>query len=543
MAKVTVTHKDQVKQLPVMVVAGNGPNLLGRAWLKELEMGCLQLHKVEQHVWTLQDVLESNEEVFKEELGTWKGPPAKIYVKENATPRFYKSRPVPYAMKKKVETELERLTKQGIIEPVKFSEWAAPIVPVLKPDDTVRICGDYKLTVNQVLKLEQYPIPTVEDVLWGARVIIPPPGRRALLQQLHQGHVGITRMKALARSYFWWPKLDHDTEVTVKGCNICQQHRSSPEGAPLHPWEWPSRPWQRLHIDYAGPFMGAMFLIIMDAHSKWMDAYPVKTTTSTTTIECLRRSFSSQGLPETIVSDNASCFMSGEFKGFLEKNVSRVLFNYRITPQSTNGLSPAEMLQGRRLRSTLDLVRPNIRAKIERMQWRQKEHHDRRRRERSFLAGDAVMTRNFSYGPKWIPGFIVKSTGPLSYQVRLNGGLLVRRHVDQILRSEQKKDSMELPAPEIPLVLGEGFAEAGGSPILGPEVDRGDSEGEVPEDSTVPGMDITPVPEVVTVTPESPSVVPLRCSKRALVKPSYLKDYQCYKCMCMLEDQHNLIAG
>ncbi|KAJ8003218.1 hypothetical protein DPEC_G00167120 [Dallia pectoralis] len=61
--------------------------------------------------------------------------------------------------------ELERLTNQRIIEPVKFSEWAAPIVPVLKPDDSVRICGDYKLTVNQVLKLEQYPIPRLEDLL------------------------------------------------------------------------------------------------------------------------------------------------------------------------------------------------------------------------------------------------------------------------------------------------------------------------------------------------------------------------------------------
>ncbi|XP_043916342.1 uncharacterized protein K02A2.6-like [Protopterus annectens] len=380
---------------------------------------------------------------------------------------------------------------------------------------------------------------SVQDgcVLWGARVIIPPPGRRALLQQLHQDHVGITRMKALARSYFWWPKLDHDIEVAVKECKICQQHRNLPVAAPLHPWEWPSRPWQRLHIDYAGPFMGAMFLIIMDAHSKWMDAYPVKTPTSTTTIECLRKSFSSQGLPETIVSDNASCFMSEEFKGFLEKNgivhvtsapyhaalngcaeravqtfkammkkagdgsmaakVSRVLFNYRITPQSTTGLSPAEMLQGWRLRSTLDLVHPNIRA---------------------------------------------KSTGPLSYQVRLNGGLLVRRHVDQILRSVQEKDSMELPAPEMPLVPGEGLAAAGGSPIVGAEGDRRDSEGGVPKDPTVPGMD-TPVPEIVTVTPESPRVVPLRRSKRALVKPSYLKDYQCYNCMSRLKEQPNSIVG
>ncbi len=61
--------------------------------------------------------------------------------------------------------ELERLLNDKILEPVKFSEWAAPIVPVLKPDNSVRICGDYKLTVNQVSKLEQYPIPKLEDLL------------------------------------------------------------------------------------------------------------------------------------------------------------------------------------------------------------------------------------------------------------------------------------------------------------------------------------------------------------------------------------------
>ena len=75
-----------------------------------------------------------HENVFKEKLETLKGPPAKIYVDKEEPPRFYKPRPVPYAMKPKVETEIDRLLKEDIIEPVKGSEWAAPIVPVLKPD-------------------------------------------------------------------------------------------------------------------------------------------------------------------------------------------------------------------------------------------------------------------------------------------------------------------------------------------------------------------------------------------------------------------------
>lgn len=86
---------------------------------------------------TLQDVLKQNEDVCIEELGTWRGPPTKIYIKDGVAPKCYKPRPVPYVMRKKVEIELERLTNQGIIDPVKFSEWAAPIVPVLKPDNSV----------------------------------------------------------------------------------------------------------------------------------------------------------------------------------------------------------------------------------------------------------------------------------------------------------------------------------------------------------------------------------------------------------------------
>lgn len=89
------------------------------------------------------------------------------------------------------------------------------------------------------------------------------------------------------------------------------------------------------------------------------------------------------------------------------------------------------------------------------------------------------MTRNFSYGAKWIPGFIAKSTGPLSYKVMLNGGFLVRRHVDQILRREEKKDFMELQTPELPLVSGEIPEAAGGSQILVPEKDSSELEGSV----------------------------------------------------------------
>ncbi|CAB3992544.1 Retrovirus-related Pol poly from transposon [Paramuricea clavata] len=97
-------------------------------------------------------LLEKYEKVFHEELGTFSGPKAKIYVAEDASPKYYKARPVPYALREKVEKELERLQEEGTIEPVQFADWAAPIVPIVKDDKSIRICGDYKVTVNQAAK-------------------------------------------------------------------------------------------------------------------------------------------------------------------------------------------------------------------------------------------------------------------------------------------------------------------------------------------------------------------------------------------------------
>ena len=88
------------------------------------------------------------------------------------------------------------------------------------------------------------------------------------MQEIHEGHTGMSHMKTLARMYVWWPRLDTDIEETVRHCSSCQMNQSAPPTAPLHPWRWPLNPWTRLHIDFAGPFMGKTFFILIDAHSK-----------------------------------------------------------------------------------------------------------------------------------------------------------------------------------------------------------------------------------------------------------------------------------
>ena len=139
--------------------------------------------------------------------------------------------------------------------------------------------------------------------MWGTRVIIPTACRDAVLTELHKGHHGITRMKGLARMYVWWPGITKDIERTVQQCSVCQMHQSIPSVAPLHLWSRPTRPWAwaRLHLNYAGPVQGKVILVLIDAHSKWVEAICTSNATSTAVIEELRTLFAQFGIPETVV--------------------------------------------------------------------------------------------------------------------------------------------------------------------------------------------------------------------------------------------------
>ena len=175
-------------------------------------------------------------------------------------------------------------------------------------------------------------------LLCGNRVIIPPEGRERVIELLHEGHHCNSRMKGLVRSFVWWPNIDRDLEEKVKACDACQQLRHSPAQAPLHPWEFPKQPWDRLHADLAGPFQGKTFLVIIDAYSKWLKVSPLSAATSTVTIQHLRSIFATHGLPRSFVTDNGPQFTSAEFEAFMKNNGIRHIKSSPYHPAS-NGLA------------------------------------------------------------------------------------------------------------------------------------------------------------------------------------------------------------
>ena len=321
---------------------------------------------------------------------------------------------------------------------------------------------------------------TIENhtLLWGMRVVIPRKLQAKVLSELHQNHPGMSRMKSLARSHVWWPNIDRDIEACVRACECCQAIKQSIPLAPMQPWTWPERPWQRVHVDFAGPFLGKMFFLLMDAHSKWPEVYEMTSTTAQKTVDILRHIFAAYGLPEQLVSDNGPQFVAKEFEDFMLKNgirhirsapyhpatnglverfvqsfkrametgknsgqtlqhrLSSFLLAYRSSPHSVTNVSPCSLFLQRELRTKLDLLRQTTEQIVRKKQEEQKEGHDKNTRERVFEQNDIVWASNFGVGERWVKGKIKQSSGPSSYLVELADGREWRRHIDHLRRAE-----------------------------------------------------------------------------------------------------------
>ena len=169
---VTINRVPGSKPLKLIVVKGGGVNLLGRNWLNQVRIDWKSVIQrsvnkvtVDKSISSkLKTVLEKYASIFENRIGKIKGYKAKLHVKGDAVPKFTKARNVPFALQDAVDVELDRLVMEGVLKPVPFSEWASPIVIVPKADSTVRICGDFKRTLNPYIENEVYPTPSNEEI-------------------------------------------------------------------------------------------------------------------------------------------------------------------------------------------------------------------------------------------------------------------------------------------------------------------------------------------------------------------------------------------
>eukprot|EP00731_Ephydatia_muelleri_P017950 Em0010g1048a len=200
-------------------------------------------------------------------------------------------------------------------------------------------------------------------------------------------------------------------------------------------------PLQEDRPDVEGPINGKMFILLVDAHSKWPEVFEMPNTTSQKTIEILRQVFSAYGLPEQLVSDNGPQFISREFAEFMAKNGIKHIRSAPYHP-ATNGqverfvqTFKRAMKTGttkREVRTRLHLLRETTEQQVCKKQAEQKWHHDKKARDRECAERETVLSRNYGSDPKWVRGRIGKQCGPVSYQVELPDGRVWRRHIEQL---------------------------------------------------------------------------------------------------------------
>lgn len=234
-------------------------------------------------------------------------------------------------------------------------------------------------------------------MLRGTRIVIPLRLREQILKLAHEGHPGIVAMKRRLRSKVWWPGIDKDAEHFVKTCYSCQIVGMPQPHEPIKTTELPTGPWQHIAADLMTPSLpsGDHLFVVVDYYSRYVEVEILKSTTTDKIIASLRKMFLIHGLPLSISTDNGPQFIAREFKEFMKEQdiyhrrttplwpqangeierqnrsllkrikiaqvekknwkeeLSSYLMMYRTTPHSTTGVSPAELLFRRKIRTRL----------------------------------------------------------------------------------------------------------------------------------------------------------------------------------------------
>lgn len=338
-------------------------------------------------------------------------------------------------------------------------------------------------------------------VLRGHRLVIPKVMREQCVKLAHQGHQGIIKTKQRLRTKVWWPQMEKDVEKFVKTCHSCQLVSAPNPPEPIKPTQLPNGPWEDISIDFLGPLeSGHYVLVVIDYYSRYFEVEITKDTTSQKVIASLTRMFTTHGLPKSLTSDNAPNFKSKEFEDFLTNNgikhrlvtplhpaangeverqnrslmkririakaeskdwkreIQEYLFAYRTTPHSVTGLTPAEMMFGRKLRTKLPELDcksedEEVRDRDNLNKYKNKQYLDSRRRaQNSDLAvGDTVLlkqsVRNKMDTPFYNEPFQLISKDGNSCTVKSPEGLIYKRNSTFLKKYNLRNETENVTSP------------------------------------------------------------------------------------------------
>lgn len=317
------------------------------------------------------------------------------------------------------------------------------------------------------------------------RIVIPQALRRDMLHRIHEGHLGIEKCKRRARESVFWPGINKDIETLISECETCQKHRSKQNKEPMVVAELPTAPWHKVGIDLFH-IRGKDYLVIIDYYSNFPEMALLANSSSACVITHTKSIFARHGIPHTVVSDNGPCFSSKEWQKFAvqydfrhvtssphyaqsngqaEKGVHILkqllkkaadssadpylaLLSYRASPLQC-GLSPAELLMKRKLRTTLP-SHPNdkseqknpakIENKLRQQKMRQKSFYDRTTKHLPPLATNNTVRIEDADG--WSTrATVLQEVAPRSYTVRTDDGQILRRNRRSLLKTPQGTDS------------------------------------------------------------------------------------------------------
>ena len=319
-------------------------------------------------------------------------------------------------------------------------------------------------------------------ILKGDHIVVPSSRRSLVLKAIHEGHLGIEKYKARARICIYWPNIDDDIEQAVKQCSICNQHARANQKEPLLPHSVPKRPWYKVGADHF-TIASQDYLLVVDYFSKYPEVIPVSSKSADTTITEMKAIFARHGIPNTVIADNMP-FGSKQFQefskewnfnlvtssprfpqsnGMAERNVQTIknlskkakeagndeqlaLLEFRNSPISGLNVSPAELLMGRRLQSTLPMFpsllerqcNKDTKEKLLSRQAQQKYYYDKDAKRLPPLKPKDVV--RFIYKAFWKPAVVIDiHSAPRSYIIRTADGTILRRNRRHLRKTYEQR--------------------------------------------------------------------------------------------------------